>query len=101
MKRSLKIFCAVFVLIILVFAVNFTQAGLPRQVKAGKKLTLNLSKFHFGSQEPTNSTMPRNLEFARPTWIFNWDYIESQKGKFDWSEADLEVKRLQKRTIRF
>lgn len=60
--------------------------------------SLSLSKAHFGAQDPTNNpAMPKNLELVRPSWIFNWDFIEPEKGKYDWSDADDEVKRFQKK----
>lgn len=89
-----KRFLAILGIGVIVIAMAFL---LTNNAFASKKLKLNLAKFHFGSQDPINHSMPKNLELARPTWIFNWDFIEPQKGKYDFSNADKEVKRLQKR----
>lgn len=94
MKFSKKF--TILVLIIFVFVVSFLVAG---NIFASKKPSLNLSKYHFGSQDPTNKSMPKGLELARP-WIFNWNTIEKTKGSYNWKGVDAQYKHLQKKKFK-
>jgi len=85
--------------IVIIFIAIISLSVVNYEAEA-KTLKLDLSKLHFGSQDPSSQSMSSNLEMGRPTWIFNWNYIENKKGTFDWTDADKEVKRFQKKKFK-
>lgn len=78
-------------ILLIIFICSFIISG----VVYAAHLKLNLKKLHFGAQSPSDSSMPANLELARP-WIFNWNNIEKEEGTFDWSDVDDQYKEMQK-----